>query len=85
MKVKELIKQLKNLDNQDAEVIIASDAEGNSYSPLSDISDSLLYDATNSWSGEIYSTVGAEDGSEEGLDDAIPVSGIPAIVLHPIN
>ena len=36
MKVKELIKQLEEL-NQEAEVIIASDEEGNNYSVLSDI------------------------------------------------
>lgn len=70
MKVKKLIKLLEDLD-EDATVILAKDAEGNSFSPLSDITDDCKYAAHNSWSGYLL----AKD-VKKGKD---------AIVLWPTN
>lgn len=71
MKVKKLIKKLMKLD-PDSIVVMASDAEGNKFSPLSDTTEELYF-ANNSWSGDIAS----EEDETHGAD--------PAVVLWPTN
>lgn len=76
MKVKELIKQLKKVD-PNFEVVLSSDGEGNSYSPLSDFAE-VDYQAETTWSGEVHF-----NEYEEEDPDAIFEPN--AIVLFPIN
>lgn len=56
----------------DSVVVMASDAEGNKFSPLSDITEELYF-ANNSWSGDIAN----EEDETHGAD--------PVIVLWPTN
>ena len=87
MKVHRLIKMLEFLDKE-AEVIMSSDGEGNSYSPVADVSTDYIYVPDSTWSGEIHikcltgETLG-HGYSEEDLyvgDDATP-----CVVLYPTN
>ena len=48
---KELIEDLPD----EMEVIVKKDAEGNSYSPLSDIETNHVYFPLTKWSGDVYS------------------------------
>ena len=52
MTVKKLIKQLQEIENKVRVVIMSKDAEGNGYSPLSNLQESA-YEADSTWSGEI--------------------------------
>ena len=63
MKVKELINQLSEL-NQDYEVVMSKDGEGNSFSPFADIG-LFMYIPDSTWSGEIKSK---EDCDYNGVD-----------------
>ncbi len=54
MKVKELIKELSELD-PDSEVIMQSDSEGNSYSPLYCVDGNAVYVPDSTYSGTVYS------------------------------
>ncbi len=70
MKVWELKKILDTV-SQDAEVVLAKDAEGNSFSPA-DLADARCrYVEDNQWSGWV---AGEKD-----------LQGVPAVVLWPIN
>jgi len=51
MKVRELIEYLKTYD-QELDVVMSRDSEGNSYSPLHTM-DAIQYIPENTWSGEI--------------------------------
>lgn len=73
MKVKELLEMLKNTP-EDFEVILSSDAEGNSYSPASGLGDAY-YDEENSWSGNV---VFGRELEEQGLKEN-------AVILWPVN
>jgi len=76
MKVKELIKQLKKLD-QNFEVILSKDGEGNNYSPAADLVE-VDYAPENTWSGDVY----FEDYTEEDPDYIFEPN---AVVLYPTN
>jgi hypothetical protein len=52
MTVKELIKQLKDYP-QDSVVVMSSDGEGNSKSPLAELDDAV-YVPDSTWSGDTY-------------------------------
>lgn len=54
MTVKQLMEILNNC-NPESEVVISSDGEGNSYSPLADYNDELYYFPESTWSGECLS------------------------------
>lgn len=69
MTVKELW-EILHAYPQDAEIVLASDAEGNSYSPLAE-HDAGYYRPANTWSGEV--TAKKVKGSKEVL------------VLWPVN
>lgn len=76
MNVKELIEQLKKLP-QEAEVVMAKDAEGNSFSPYANHSDQYHYIPNSTWSGELW---GGEDEEDEKPDNAVK-----CVVLWPVN
>lgn len=54
MKAKELKKFLENVDDE-SEVIIARDAEGNNFSPLASMDTDAIYIPDTEYSGEVYS------------------------------
>jgi len=84
MTVRELVGLLQGEPNQDREVVLSKDAEGNSYSPL-----------YGTWVGR-YSeqTSGQGDAGMECLDDElraegyndedVMADGVPALILSPI-
>ena len=82
MKVSELIELLKKYD-QDSEVIMSCDEEGNGFSPLSDISNQI-YVPDSTYSGDIYQTE-LDDDIEEEEDIYDGDDGVKAIVLWPTN
>lgn len=55
MKVKELVHLLQSFD-QDAQVILQKDSEGNGYSPLAVADHDAVYVPESTWSGAVYST-----------------------------
>lgn len=65
MKVKELIEELQKID-QELEIILSGDEEGNRFSPLDENYSIGYYSQENSWSGEFYSK---EEVEEEILPD----------------
>ncbi len=75
MKIKELIKILKEKENQDMEVIMSKDGEGNAFSPLAELGDGL-YSPDSTYSGQVYNL----DEREEAGKEAKKV-----IVLWPTN
>lgn len=80
MKVKDFISQLKHLD-QNAVVILASDAEGNSFNELDEIwsEEGLRFDPENN---EIVNISGSEYSKEELKE--VKDSTQKAIILFPI-
>ena len=85
MKVKELIKLLKKED-QEKLVIMSSDGEGNSFSPLSDFGDADCYLAECTWAGEMgYSKLTKKLRDEGYGNEDILVGGVPALVIYPTN
>jgi hypothetical protein len=79
MKVKDLIKSLQ-FCNQDADVILQKDAEGNGYSPLSDVENELWYVPDTSYSGEVLNEEDYEDD-----EDFPPENAVNCVVLYPLN
>lgn len=73
MTVAELRKALESFDD-DRLVVLAKDAEGNSYSPLSDL-EAGLYQPHTTWSGDVFLFPESAAG-----DDVVP-----AVVLGPVN
>lgn len=78
MTVKELRELLEQYDD-DTIVIIASDGEGNSYSPLDCIAEGH-YIPENGWNGDFVELEESEEDEDINLDDAEP-----AILLWPTN
>lgn len=70
MKVRELVKDLLELD-QDFDVIIAKDTEGNGYSPMSSPITTGRYTPETTWAGE--------------FEDSDTAMSINAICLWPTN
>ena len=83
MKIKELIKLLEKED-PDRIVIMASDAEGNSYSPLSSVW-TAAYKAENTWSGEVGLEILTEEDIKRGYSEEDVLKGKKAIVFSPTN
>ena len=82
MKVKELIEKLKEID-ENLEVIVQKDYEGNDYSPLDNIWEGY-YVPDSTYSGEGYD----EDDFEVDDDDGynyIKEKGKKAVFLSPTN
>jgi hypothetical protein len=85
MKVKELIKLLQQED-QEAEVIMSKDGEGNSFSPFSDFGTQNCYKAECTWSGEMGFSELTPELEKDGYGEGDIISdGVPALVLYPVN
>lgn len=88
MKVKELIEKLK-LEDEDAEVILSADEEGNYYSPLEGALGfgEGYYIPNNTWSGEFLNQEYINDENElEGeIYENNKDIAQKCIVLFPIN
>lgn len=87
MKVKELIEKLK-LEDENAEVILSADEEGNYYSPLEGTLGfgKGYYIPNNTWSGEFISEnfIGTEVYETDRLEANKDIAQ-KCIVLFPIN
>ena len=87
MKVKELIERLK-LEDENAEVILSADEEGNYYSPLEDTLGfgKGYYIPRNTWSGEFIPeyAIGIEECETDMLNENKDIAQ-KCIVLFPIN
>lgn len=86
MTLAELRKQLASFDHLpgDTPVVLATDAEGNGFSPLSVIDDAL-YEAHNAFSGDWYATDQMRAQNPENDWDEAPDSTVPAVFLWPTN
>jgi hypothetical protein len=83
MTVGELIEILKEED-QDSVVIIQSDAEGNSFSPLYN-GYSASYKPETTWSGTVGLEMLTQKDINEGYTEEDVVRGKQAIVLVPVK
>lgn len=87
MTVEDLIQELKKLP-PNMQVILQSDAEGNGYSPLSEIDSNAIYTPDTDWSGEICSTEwSAEDAMFETDEEwqKFKADNPRCCVLSPVN
>lgn len=75
MTVKELIKKLKSMP-QDAEVVMSSDAEGNSHSPVDEAYDGW-YAAEATWSGSWFQ----DKADSDEFSDVVCKS----VCIYPVN
>jgi len=78
MKVKTLIKELQKCD-QERIVIMASDSEGNNYSPIDDVYTGA-YD-----SGEFGMEELTEKDKKDGYTEEDIIDGKKAVCFYPIN
>jgi len=83
MKVKELKVILEQCNDED-DVLIASDSEGNSYSPLSA---SGINTCEYNWNGEYHAEIGLRALTPELLDlgyrDEDVMEGNPCVIFYP--
>lgn len=83
MNVRDLKKLLEDVDDN-REVVLSSDAEGNGHSPLGGYW-RCAYRAENTWSGEVGYEPGAELPDGYDPEDDVIHDGVPALVLQPTN
>ena len=86
MKVSELIKALEKYNPNDI-VILASDAEGNGFSPLDDMSEDMYWPET-AWNGSTHIRELTPELQERGFteEDLAPKDqSLPCITLWPVN
>ena len=83
MTVRQLIEKLGEFD-KDAIVVLSSDGEGNSFSPMPDDGFYSIGEE-NSWSGSFRSEDEEEDEEEEEDEYEFPTKGVSCIVLWPTN
>lgn len=70
---------------RDRIVVMSSDAEGNSYSPLADVEE-CMYLADSTWSGETFMTPEQRAGLDDpSYYDEAPDDAVRAVVLGPVN
>jgi hypothetical protein len=85
MKVRELMDSLAELD-ENAEVILQKDAEGNGYSPLYAVDGDAVYLSDSTWSGDVYSTDWTAEDTDMDEDEWAETLKKPrCVVLAPIN
>lgn len=85
MKVKELIEVLSSL-NQESEVILQKDAEGNGFSPLRGADGDAVYIPDSTWSGDVYSLDWSAEDACMGKEEWKQIKKMPrCVVLYPIN
>lgn len=81
MNVRELKFLIEDLPD-DMEIILQKDAEGNGYSPLSELNNEMIYIPDNTWSGEVLSV-------KELLEDTKEFQGVlvkpRCLLLIPVN
>lgn len=86
MNVKELIDVLSTM-NQDMEVIMQKDSEGNGSSPCAGADADCIYVAESTWYGEVYDTTW--DAGDAGMDEDewedFKALHPRAVVLYPVN
>jgi hypothetical protein len=75
-KVKDLMDFLKN-ENPETYIVMSSDSEGNSYSPLSNGMGAGYYIPDSTWSGEWIATEDKDEYKGQQL--------LPCIVFFPVN
>ena len=78
MKVKELIEILKTCDPE-LKVVLSSDGEGNSYSPVDGYNDKYYYFPESAWSGEVLSKEDLEEDEQDYQETD------RCVVLYPVN
>lgn len=83
MKVHMLIEMLKEIDPE-REIVMAKDAEGNSYSPLSAMWEGA-YRAETTWYGSVGFSELTTELEEEGYGEDDIIDGVPALILCPVN
>ena len=83
MKIKQLLKILQSED-QNREVILSSDAEGNNYSPLY-CCNLGNYSPDSKYSGQVGLEKLTEKDKKNGYTEEDILEGKPAIVLYPTN
>lgn len=71
MKIKDLIEQLAQIENQDALVVLSKDGEGNDYSPLDEVDYDKCwkYMPNSTWSGDVVMTTLNDEWREKGFTD----------------
>lgn len=85
MKVKELIEQLMEMD-EEAELIIQKDSEGNGYSPLAGADHDAVYIPETTWYGTVYSTEWCAVDAGMDVDEWEKILSKPkCVVLFPVN
>jgi hypothetical protein len=85
MKVSELVAALREV-NQDAEVILQKDAEGNGYSPLYIVDGDAVYAPETTWSGNVYSCGWSAEDADMQPDEWAAILAKPrCVVLAPVN
>ena len=86
MKVKELKDLLSSVD-ENRVVVMSSDGEGNSYSPLEGYTDEMSYIPDSTWSGETRYTTFTKELAKEGYgeEDCANGEGEPCLILYPVN
>ena len=82
MKVKDLIDTFAALD-PDAEVVLAKDGEGNSFSP-SDAFSVGEYVTDSPWRGEFYTDMDIKARNED-YDEGLNAGAVRAVALWPVN
>lgn len=65
-------------------VVLATDAEGNGFSPLATIADAL-YEAGSPYSGQWYATAEQRAVANDGEWDEAPKCAVPAVFLWPAS
>lgn len=86
MKVKDLKKKLEEFDDED-EVILSEDSEGNGFSPLDDFWEAVYVPETT-WYGNVYYRELTPDMIAQGFSEEDAYhgkDGINAVVLYPAN
>lgn len=83
MTVRELLAQLQQED-PDRIVVMASDSEGNSHSPLARLWRGA-YKAETTWSGEVGLEKLTKEDRDQGYCEDDVLKGQPALVLRPVR
>ena len=85
MKVSELMDRLAEMD-ENAEVILQKDAEGNGYSPLYEVDGDAIYVSESTWSGDVYCASWTAIDAAMSKDEWAEMLKKPrCVVLAPIN
>lgn len=84
MTVAELILKMQKVDPSRI-VVLQEDSEGNGYKLLEGVDDNAVYEAINSWSGEVKCQTLTTEMRKRGYSDEDVGTGQPCLVLYPVN